>query len=100
MYSYVLNNPLGLVDPSGLSCTNAIRDDGTDYQTDDGDGQGCDVMAAALPAGRVSWLGALLNWLGSGSGNDTMQDGSDDWFWNSMFGGGSGGSSSEPFVTT
>jgi RHS repeat-associated protein len=55
-YAYVLNNPLSLVDPFGLSCiTTTFIDDNGDEQTfisDDGDGQGC--AAAGVGAGGDS----------------------------------------------
>jgi RHS repeat-associated protein len=46
LYSYVRNNPLRYVDPSGMSCIGL--DDGT--QADDGDGLGC--SAAGVRAGN------------------------------------------------
>jgi RHS repeat-associated protein len=55
-YAYVLNNPLSLVDPFGLSCiTTMFVDDHGNEQTftsDDGDGQGC--AAAGVGAGGDS----------------------------------------------
>ena len=113
-YTYVENNPIGFVDPSGAmeeeSCDDSV-DDSCGGGGGGGDGfcLGCDVgwmpasgdLGAPLPAGKTGLLGTLLNILGSifsGAGQGGVGDGGQDlWMTSATLGGYT---SPDPFNAT
>lgn len=109
LYSYVTNNPLSLVDPSGLSACDPSDEDDTNCSSVPADqcgGLQCSI-AGALPSGQCGvgcLIGGVLSWLGSGwSGGSGSADDSDSaafWgssgFGDSRSGSGGGGASSSP----
>ena len=91
-YSYVQNNPLNLIDPTGL-CISVLDDTPEDLCMDSNNSDVARAYPTATCRGLLCYISALLGWLGSGSGSgsgDTMKD----FFWNPLFGGGNAGGSS------
>jgi RHS repeat-associated protein len=56
-YAYVMNNPLGYIDPLGLSCVTVTDENGNGSFAADGDGQGC--AAAGVAPGNPSDPGTI-----------------------------------------